>query len=312
MLGATEAIATVGHSPVPYLNPPTADAAAHGVRMRLLQILLLILPILPIVQLATVWFEVGVTGSGTYFATMHAALVVCWLILAVSVLGLLRRRSRLAERRMRLILASAGSVIAVLAGAAVALVLPRIAAGNLAFVTKTMGPVAAPQWDAGATVALAAIGMSALVLLGWPSSGLAWSRREQATVSPGRLVPGMLLVLIGTALAHVDDTLRVGLRDSRGELRGELNFALVPDHHLVLPLAFGLVATAGWLLVCLAFRGPRARTIAFAYAGGALARTAALTNSLTRDAVVLVGYGLLPAALLVAALPSLRRLRARR
>ena len=114
-----------GHSPVPYLTrPPRMPASRRAVR--LLQILLLILPILPIVQLAKVSFEVGQNQVRRRTSPPCArTLVACWLIRrGCSVVGLLRGRSGLAERRMRIALATAVTSHAVLAGAAVALALP--------------------------------------------------------------------------------------------------------------------------------------------------------------------------------------------
>ena len=78
----------------------------------------------------------------------------------------------------------------------------------------------------------------------------------------------MSLVLVGTALGH---TGRHAAGHAERRSGSSSIWVWCPTTASMLPLGFGLVATLGWLLVCLAFQGDRWRTIALAYAGGALA-----------------------------------------
>lgn len=288
MLGTAEAVVVVpgrsrGPSPLIHVPQPVGEAAAHGIRMRLLQILLLAIPVLPLAQLIPVWYQFPTNPQALYVASLHGGLVLCWVVLAVSVVGLLRRRPRAAERRLRRVLAVLTGVLALTAGIAVG--------------ARLSSYLRHPVWEAGAAVMLPGLGLCALVLLGWPNSGLAWSRgRAPRQLRPGRLVPGILLVLSGLALAHVNDSLvwTVG--------PGRVVFDLPAQTSLywALPLLAGLISAAGWTWLCLAYQGDRARAIVLAYAAGAMAWVAALTNGLTQDGLRFAWYGALPILLAVA------------
>lgn len=287
------------------LSEPVAGAAtAHAIRLRLLWLLLLILPVLPLVQLTQVWRNVGQGSLAAYVATMHATAVVCWLTLSLMVGGMLRRRCRAAERRARLVLAGGGALVSTAAGVGVALALGAL-------------QHSAPRWDAGLSVALFGSSVSVLVRLGWPRAGLAYARPGSARrirARPGVLVPGILLVVAGAVLGHLGDAVlsygilrNLIISDSPGA-RLSLPTGVI-GHTPLLPLLYGLLTAAGWLLICLSVRDERTRVIGFGYAAVGLAWVAAITNPINGDGLIFTWYGLLPLALGLTALARLRRYR---
>lgn len=267
--------------------------AAHGIRIRLLRLLLLIPPVLPIVQLGQVWAQFDVRPNAPYFATVHGTVVACWLVLAVIIGGLLQRRSRAGERRARWILFGTSAAIAVTGGVVV----------GAAIGVLSHQPA---RGDAAMVVALPGVGLGWLTVLGWPESGLGWVRRRaRLEIRSTPLAIGIALASVGTLAGHLGD----GLRQPRhSELGPVLNYPVVFRSDW-LPFAFGLVAALGWLLICLAVRGPRARGVAFAFAAAAVVLTASLTNIMAGHGLIFAGYGVLPVAFAAASAITLRRQR---
>jgi hypothetical protein len=249
---------------------------------------------LPIVQLGQVWGKFSINRNAAYFATLHGAVVVTWLVLAVIMGGLLQRRSRAGERRARWVLFGIAAAIAVTAGAIVGVLV-----GILSHQPT--------RWDAATVVALPGLGLGWLAVLGWPESGLGWVRRRASLeIRSTPLAFGIALVALGTLAGHLGDTLR---RPRHSELGPVLDYPVL-FRSAWLPLAYGLVAALGWLLIGLAVIGTRSRGVAFALGAAAIVATASLTNIMAGHGLGFAGYGVLPAAFAITGAVSLRRQRA--
>jgi hypothetical protein len=283
---------------------PVAQVAAQVTRARLLWLLLLVLPVLPIAQLTEVWRLVGQGSPATYVATLHATVGVGWLVLTVTVGGMLRRRCRAAERRARVVLAVIGAHLSVGIGVGVAVTLGALLHGP-------------PRWDAGGSVALFGVSVSLFVRLGWPRADLAWTRpagTRRLRPRPAVLLSGILMVLSGTVLGHLGDavlsyqSVHEWITDT-----GATSILALPGgvigHAPLLPLLYGLLTAAGWLLICCSLRDRQSQVIGFGLAAAGVAWVAAITNPLNGDGLIFTWYGLLPAVLALTALAALVRLR---